>query len=421
MKMTRETNSFFIEVVVIISILVSIDFWSYIYLPNLSTIELLLFCSYIVGLFFYKKNNKDDFIDIIVKWTILSIFLSIISSIVVYGQDFYSTFRTCLSLNYGLFLYFLLKRSRVDPYIIIKIVTAISIIWVFLEIFQQFTYPNVYFSGRLTIYGNIIQRMGLWRVYIWGVDFVMLAYAYWLGNIYTNRRTVDTTAIILMIILLIGLLCYCSRKHVYVALLVLLLFSLQASSNNKKIIVTALMALFFYFLYDTFYMDWEKMNLESNEVQGEGEDFIRYIEANYFLFDFSDSPLYPIFGAGMEVKGSSLYRQIQYISHLYGDFRGYYQADVGIIGYYSKFGLLGVSAIIMYIVYFLKNWRLIDNWLKYFFIMKIILIVFDFWAIWDVGMMAYSIFLYLLGCNIRKNNAKLNLYENRHLNIPRRT
>ena len=80
-----------------------------------------------------------------------------------------------------------------------------------------------------------------------------------------------------------------------------------------------------------------------------------------------------------------------------------YQSDVGIIGYYSMFGILGVSAIIWYIVKFVSNWRYINDWFKYFFIMKILLIIFDFWAMWGVGMFAWAMFLYLLERNIHKN------------------
>ena len=39
--------------------------------------------------------------------------------------------------------------------------------------------------------------------------------------------------------------------------------------------------------------------------------------------------------------------------------------------------------------------------------MKMFLIIFDFWAIWSVGMMAYAVFLYMLDQNIKKNKAIL--------------
>lgn len=35
--------------------------------------------------------------------------------------------------------------------------------------------------------------------------------------------------------------------------------------------------------------------------------------------------------------------------------------------------------------------------------MKMVLVIFDFWAIWDVGMEAYALFIYILHCNINKN------------------
>ena len=35
--------------------------------------------------------------------------------------------------------------------------------------------------------------------------------------------------------------------------------------------------------------------------------------------------------------------------------------------------------------------------------MKIMLIIFDFWGMWAVGMMAYAIFLHITDLNIYKN------------------
>lgn len=61
----------------------------------------------------------------------------------------------------------------------------------------------------------------------------------------------------------------------------------------------------------------------------------------------------------------------------------FYRADIGIFGYYSLFGIIGTLPFIFYIWKFLKNWNYIDLWFKLFFIMKLILIVFDFWGNWN--------------------------------------
>ena len=80
---------------------------------------------------------------------------------------------------------------------------------------------------------------------------------------------------------------------------------------------------------------------------------------------------------------------------------------MGIIGYYSQVGLVGVSAIIYYIYVFIRNWKYIDVEYKLFFIMKFMLVVFDFWMMWAVGIVAYGVFLYLLNENIKYNKLKL--------------
>ncbi len=407
-----------ILILIVFAILVSIKFWSFIYLPPVGLMHLgiTVVCLFLVvsG----QNRVKADKLDFIVKWTIITIFLSIIPAVIDWGQSIYGTSRACISLSYPLFLYFVMRKYKVSPKLILKLVTIICIIWVFLELFQQLTYPpTVFFSGALVAKDNIIERMGLWRFYIWGVDFVMIAFSYWLCQIRGKDNSISYKKIAIALIFIIGLLCYCSRKHIYITLLIIMIFAFKGKGKQKyKLIIIALA--FFYILFTLFYADLRELNEASADAQGEGEDFIRLLSAQHFLFDFSDSKLYYFFGAGLEERGSRLWKELDYLGNMFGEFSGYYQADIGILGYYSKFGLFGVSAILMYIVYFIRNWRYIDEWLKYFFIMKVILIIFDFWAIWDVGMMAYSIFLYLLCCNVNKNKQKeLLFYGNRNTNI----
>ena len=139
------------------------------------------------------------------------------------------------------------------------------------------------------------------------------------------------------------------------------------------------------------------MSVEADDLQGSGEDFIRYLAARSLIMDFSSSPLYPIFGTGW---GSlTLGNKLEYCKHVLQ----FYVSDVGIIGYYSTVGIVGVSAIIFYIYKFVRNWKYIDLGYKMFFIMKIALIVFDFWMCWAIGIIAYGTFLYLLDENIKEN------------------
>ena len=403
----------FVKILILFTILVAMDFYSYIYLPNylpdMRNVHMLITIICVFLILFGDKGYKNSFIDVIVSWTIITIFLCIIPALIDYNQSPYQTFRECVNLSYSLFLYFVLKKYKVEESFIIKTITIISFIWVVFELGQQYTYPSFLFSGRYITHGAIEERMGIWRFYIWGVDLVMLSYAYMLSAIASKNKILNIKSLIIASVYFAGLLCYGSRKHIFVVLFVLVLFAIRARNGKiQRLVILGLIFSVFAFLYSFFYVDFYNLNSAIETSQGSGEDFIRFLSAKYYIYDFSHSKLYPIMGAGLDAYGSRLWQKLQYAQNYFGGTLGFWQADVGIIGYYSKFGLLGVSAIFMYIGYVIKNWKYIDEWLKYFFIMKVLLIVFDFWAIWDVGMMAYSIFLFLLERSIKRNKLRLN-------------
>ena len=375
---------------------------------------LLVFNPTKTGYYLYDKTSE---MDSVVWFTIITIFFSIYVAYHEWHQAPIGTFFNCIRLTYGLFLYFLLKRWNVSQEKLIKYLTAVCLIWVFLEIFQQLTYPYYAFSGRSANGAEIENRMGMWRFYIFGVDFVMLVYAYWYGNVIRGNNIKDRRKnILLTFTFLIGLLLYLSRKHMAVSLLVILLSFFNVSRKKKALFLIVL--LLFALILATFFLDsFIQMNDDAASNQGgDGEKFIRYRAALFFLDEVSDSPMYPIWGLGLEGGGEGpLWDYVQYFQDTYF----FYQADTGIIGYYSKFGLIGISAILWYVVKFLYNWKYIDNWFKYFFIMKILLVFFDFWAMWGVGMFAYGLFLYMLDKNIienkKRNKLKLALKKQRKI------
>lgn len=125
--------------------------------------------------------------------------------------------------------------------------------------------------------------------------------------------------------LLIGLLCYCSRKHIYVSLLTIGIVSLSIKSKYRNLIRFVFALLVFAIIYN-FYADFAEMNEQSIEAQGEGEDFIRFLALDYYLFKFSDSPLYFWLGSGIP-SISELGRVNTYAI----DVLKFYRADIGIL------------------------------------------------------------------------------------------
>lgn len=368
--------------------------WSITYFPR------FLFVLFGTIIFLTGKNYRITSIDRMAIWTIMTLILSSVPAYIDYHQSFLSSFSIISYSFYGFLLYFVVRGWNISEKCILKILGRISIVWVILEIGQQFTYPSFWFSGRYLLNYEIENRMGLWRFYIWGIDFVMIAFSIYYGKIVyeysLNKKRI--TNILITSFLLLGILCYGSRKHIYCVLIVIA-YSFFNVSNNKKWSFGFILLLFFLYLYTEFYSSFVEMNETISANQGVGEDFVRVLEAKYFLFDFSNSPLYPIFGSGVNGATGSLATKINFIQDTYG----FYQADCGIIGYYSRTGLVGVSAVVYYIYIVLKEWRYIDLGYRYFFIMKMVLLFFDFWAMWNVGMAAYAIFIYLLNKNILKN------------------
>lgn len=348
----------------------------------------------LVTLLWNKRIRKGE-MTTVVTWTLLSATLSIIPAFVDWNATLQHFFYEMAVIFYGLFFYYVLRIWMPNPSTLMKITCIFCIVWVCLEIIQQFTYPEYWFAGRIREDDSVENRMGLWRFYIWGIDFVMIAFSYYLGKLLTQRSKLNINAF-LALIFAAGIICYCSRKHI-IALLAVILYGIFKSKSKHiwtiRIIILVLLTLLVY----NFYGDYMQFNEEASSVQGTGDDFIRFLSANYFLYDFSSSPLYPILGTG---RGSAtLQNALIYAREMFH----FYRADIGIIGYYSSVGLVGVSAIVFYIYKFIRNWKYIDIGYKLFFIMKMFLIVFDFWMVWAVGIAAYGLFLYLLDENIRKN------------------
>lgn len=357
---------------------------------------------FIYVLFNIKNIDKGEMTNV-TGWTLMSAFLSIIPAFIDWNATFRSFFYTFVATYYGLFFYYLLRIWKVSPQEIIRIVCIFCLVWVVLEIGQQFTYPQYWFLGRRNEWDYVENRMGLWRFYIWGIDFVMLAFAYYAGKFFDGNNSKKT--FFYAIVFAVGILCYCSRKHIISLLAVCAWGILRTKSKHKwKLRFTSILLLSL--LFFNFYADFAQMSAEQDEAQGTGEDFIRYLAALFYLNDFSDSPLYPILGTGW---GSTILdHRLEYCTKVLG----FYRADIGLLGYYSSVGIVGASAILLYVYKFVKNWKYIDFGYKMFFAMKIFLIIFDFWMSWAIGIIAYGTFLYLLDENIKLNIKKKNEHRN---------
>lgn len=394
-------NQRLLSILVLITIVLSTCVWSSLQLgisPWRSINPVWLSIIFLI-IIFSSKNSKNRYpFRKVVSLSLLSLYFSILTSYVLYKQSpIYSIFFVS-QLAYGLLLYFVLHKYNFSEKKVIEIITIVSLVWVFLEIIQQFTYPQIWFARSETPE----QRMGLIRLYIWGVDFVMIAMCYWWGKIANGGSVNKKKILTLCVFFTAGLLCYASRKHIYATLMVVLLAIINMKGNHRYLVRFSLLMVLTAILVN-FYDSFMEANTQLNELQGgEGEDFIRILEFKYFTTDFLHGPFEYCFGVGIPDLPTTMGRELERLR----DFYGFYQSDIGVFGYFTQFGIFGIVPIVMYIFIFLKNWKYIDNQYRYFFLMKMLLIVFDFWAMWGVGMVAWALFMYLVDQNIKENKEK---------------
>ena len=117
---------------------------------------------FIYVLFNIKNIDKGEMTNV-AGWTLMSAFLSIIPAFIDWNATFRSFFYTFVATYYGLFFYYLLRIWKVSPQDIIRLVCIFCLVWVVLEIGQQFTYPQYWFLGRRNEWDNVENRVGLWR------------------------------------------------------------------------------------------------------------------------------------------------------------------------------------------------------------------------------------------------------------------
>lgn len=336
-------------------------------------------------------------------WILCSFFFSMISSYILYNQNLYQSLKVTGPWIFCLCLYFLCVKWHISEKFIIRFLIIFSVVFTAAEILQQLTYPVMLFNGRAAneYTGDVEQRMGLWRFYIFGIDYCILA------SLFCFQKVMQKSSkhILLLIVTFLGIVFFVARKNIFA---VISCYIVGAVFSTKKTYVFSkiLMCLFIITIFTILptYMT-DMIEQTSNDI--DNEDFIRYLAADYFINEFNDSPLYIIFGSGLAGGDSLLAKQIDY---LITNFR-FFKSDCGFIGYYSDFGLFGIGAMLYLIIRIISNYKYVDQYLLLYLLLRIEISFFDFWGNYPRNLAAWFIYLYLVECSIHKN--KKNNFTNK--------
>jgi len=285
----------------------------------------------------FKKNFQYEIILIFI-----AVFLSMFGAKYFHMQGFKITLISQRYMYFFLF-YFFLHYIKIQPRELIQLIIIFSLIYAFIYLLQTILYPT-----PITTSDMFLSR-GTVRIFIPGSAYLILAY------LFVYIRFLNTLEIkyIFFCLLAISIFILLGTRQVIAVMALLTIIatfkSKYASSKAIGIALIVISAIPAYFLFKDIFLAM----IEVSEKQaGNIEQNIRVKAALFFLFEFFPNKLSYIIGNGVPSAHSIYGIRI----NEYKDFFGFFQSDIGLIGEFSKFGLLFAIAelIILFRILFMK-------------------------------------------------------------------
>lgn len=273
---------------------------------------------------------------------LISVALSMFGARMFHGQSFLQTAQAQSQL-YFFFLYFFLSYLKIHPEDIIRLFFFIGFVFMGVYFAQFFLYPTKIVSS------SIMEERGTLRMAIPGGGFSFFMYFMSLSLFF---RTKKIKYILLLLALLTVFILMGSRQLIAVLVGTTMAFILINKEVKSKFIIIAVAAILMVSIYMAFEQVFSSL-FELSKSQGETyEDNVRLKAAQFFLFNFSPNTLAQIIGNGAANPHSGYGSQVIYYMQNFG----YFQADIGILGEYTKYGLLYTLAelFIIFKVIFMK-------------------------------------------------------------------
>ncbi len=289
---------------------------------------------------------------------LVSVFLSMFIAYAGHGQDFTTTLIAQRFMYFHLF-YFVLHIFHFDRHYITRLIIYLGLVYVVLYIIQYILYPTILFGG------NVREDRGTVRIFLAGLGYAVTAYFICLFQYFAFKRA---RYLFLMFIFLIIFILMGTRQLLFGTIfltLMSIIFSKKVHSKFGIISLSILSVIPVYFMFQEIFQNMVEVTLEQ---RSEGDENIRVRAALFFLGNLFPNKMAYILGNGAHSLNSSFGQKIW----MYKEVFGFYQSDIGIIGDYTKFGILFVVAEIMIIV---KAIRLKQGeyikYIRYLFIFKL--------------------------------------------------
>jgi hypothetical protein len=359
----------FKKAILLFIILTSVSFYTLIFVPDglIGLLRLaipagMLFMLLVYGVyddsFRFRPRFRFEFILIYI-----SVVLSMFGAYYFHKQGFAVT-AVAQRFIYFVLFYPFLHILKPKPEFLIKVMVVLGIFYAFLYISQILVYPAKLVSSNL-----FMDRKTL-RIGMPGSGFLMLAYFIGLSRLFkTNQFKYFLLCLLTFtVITLMG-----TRQviaPVAIATVLSILFSKKVKSRVLIIILVAIAVIPVYFLFiDIFNAMFDVSQKQATNYK----DDIRVKAATFFIFEFFPNKWSYIIGNGVPSALSPYGLKMNAFAKLLG----YFQSDIGIIGDFSKFGILMVIAqISLYVRVMIMKIPVELDFLKYNFLIALLAIVF---------------------------------------------
>lgn len=267
---------------------------------------------------------------------LLGVFLSIFPAQYVHGQPLHITFYQQRHM-YALLFYFLLFYLSPRPQWIINVLFYTAMAVGLLYIVQYVLYPFLITDAKI-----FIQR-GTIRMNLPGTYFMYIGFFLSVDRFFTNyEKRFGLGALLLFTVAILSGFRTTVGLYIFITA-AFLLFSKKVKNKMLLFLLAAVFATSGFFAFHSIATEMVESALEEST---EGTENIRYRAASYLLSLNKEDPSTYVLGNG-EPSQRSRYGMKLFIIAIT---RGFYLSDIGIFGFYFKFGIFAAAAVIFIIL-----------------------------------------------------------------------
>jgi hypothetical protein len=288
--------------------------------------------------FFFKKSG--GFI-LPIQLICISIVISVFMAKFTWGQGF-QYFPTTIPFLIW-FVFFYLVNSDISINTIEKIVLIYGMIYIILFLFQ-FTHTGVVYFGT---HDEFLEDRGVIRVNFPGGGVFFLSCFIAVSKV-TNKVKYRYLWLLYSIIGIVIIVLQVTRQEIVVLLIIYLFHFLQNVKLIYKVTTIALFALAGYVFINSDNTISKGLIEQQKKDASEGSDYIRILEAEYYLTQFTPNTASKILGNGVANDTSNYGKYMISLDDNYG----YYLSDIGLIETYIIFGFLAIAG---YVLIFIKS------------------------------------------------------------------